>query len=174
MSASSKAAQGRPELQIETDLLYQRRVWRAQRIGWIVFVALLVAASLGVFGAGPLSTTVAGSKADGLWVEYERVARALAPSTLVIHVDRRAGTADPVPVMLGGDYVRAAKIESLTPPVASGASTPDGAVLRFEAPGDAGALQFVVHLKFSRPGLARGQIAVPGRAPLEISHWVHP
>lgn len=174
MSTTSKAAQGPPALQIETDLAYQRRVWRVQRIGWIAFVALLVAALLGVFGAGPLSTAVAGSKADGLWIEYERFERLLAPSTLIIHVDRRPGAGDPVQVMLGGDYVQAAQIESLTPPAASGGSTPDGAVLRFEAPAGEGAVQVVVHLKFSRPGLVRGRVAVAGRTPLEISHWVHP
>lgn len=174
MSTTSKAAQGPPALQIDTDPAYQRRVWRAQRIGWIAFVALMIAALLGVFGAGPLSSTVAGSKADGLWVEYERLARALAPSTLIIHVDRRPGAGDPVQVMLGGDYVHAAQIESLTPPAASGGAAPDGAVLGFDAPGEGGELRFVIHLKFSRPGPVRGQVAVPGRTPLEISHWVHP
>jgi hypothetical protein len=60
-------------MEINADLEFQRRVWAAQRIGWIAIGAFVIAALVGVFGQGPLSSAAAGGNA--LRIEYERFAR---------------------------------------------------------------------------------------------------
>ena len=42
-----------PEMaRIEDGIAFQRRVWRAERIGWALMLALVAAAILGLFGGG--------------------------------------------------------------------------------------------------------------------------
>jgi hypothetical protein len=60
-------------MEVNADIEFQRRVWRVQRIGWLIIAAVIVAALLGVFGGGPLSR--AAVQGDGLRLEYERFAR---------------------------------------------------------------------------------------------------
>jgi hypothetical protein len=60
-------------MEIETDLEFQRRVWRVPRVGWLIIGAAVVAALLGLFGTGPLSR--ASTDGGGLTVEYDRFAR---------------------------------------------------------------------------------------------------
>jgi hypothetical protein len=70
-------------LELHLDERIQHSVWRLQRVGWVLIVAFLLAALLGLFGTGPLSRSSAQS--GGLKLEYERTARATSPTTLVIH-----------------------------------------------------------------------------------------
>jgi hypothetical protein len=44
------------QFQIDEDLNFQRREWKIQRAGWVTMALVIIAALLGVFGAGPLSS----------------------------------------------------------------------------------------------------------------------
>ncbi len=46
-------------LDVEEDMAFQRRNWRAERIGWAAMVAIVIAAVLGLFASGPLSWATA-------------------------------------------------------------------------------------------------------------------
>lgn len=57
-----------------TDLAFQRGDWRRERIGWALMTLLVVAAVLGLFGEGLLSSrTVGGGTVFAL--THERTAR---------------------------------------------------------------------------------------------------
>lgn len=67
--------------------VFQRRDWMIQRIARVVFMSIVLAALLGIFGGGPLAHTVAE---DGsVRIEYDRFVRAKAK--FVIHA-ASAGT----------------------------------------------------------------------------------
>ena len=66
-------------LSLNQNLIFQKRFWRAQRIGWGVLTVALLAALLGVFGSGPLSHTTVSDASGRLTITYERFARLLAP-----------------------------------------------------------------------------------------------
>lgn len=174
MSAPSERAQERPALSIQSDLAYQLRTWRVQRAGWVLFVMILVAGALGAFGGGLFSRTTAGSRGDGFWVDHDRFARALAPSKLVIHVDRDRIAGDRVTLVLGGDLARAPEIESTMPRASASAAVPDGVAMSFETRGAQGDRQVALHLKFDRPGPVSGRISFDGGPALPIGLWVHP
>jgi hypothetical protein len=162
------------ELHVSADLAYQQRTWRVQRVSWVVMLGILAAAALGVFGSGALSTATEGSKADGLWVEYDRFVRRQAPSELIVHLDRKQITGEQVHVVLRGGYPRSMQVESVLPQPSGGGPSADGAVLRFDVNGHTGQLQIVFHFKLATLGPVRGEVGVQGGPTVKITHWVYP
>ena len=69
-------------LDIEDDDAFQRREWRAERIGWLLMLALVGAGLLGLLGEGWLSQTSTPVVGGRLRVDYERIARHGSPATL--------------------------------------------------------------------------------------------
>jgi hypothetical protein len=111
----SKARRQGPE--IDEDLDFQRREWRAQRVGWALLSVFLIGATLGVFGGGgPLSSTKARADDGRLRVEYERFVRVGASSEITIETGTalREGDAG-FEVTLGRDYFDAIDIERAVP-----------------------------------------------------------
>jgi hypothetical protein len=171
---ASDAQQDKPEFQIDADLAYQERIWRAQRIGWLVFVALIIAALIGLLGPGPLSSTSAGAPADGLWIEYDRFARQDAPTTIVLHADRRLARGDEIGLVLSGDAVRGLELTSTTPPADGSGVAHDGVVLRFRTDRQPGTLTIVLHVKPQRMGLHSSRIGLAGGPAYDIRQWIFP
>ena len=76
MARSRKASDALP---LDKLMRHHRAAWRVERIAWAVIALSLLAAVLGVFGDGPLSSTRAG-ESTSLSVEYERLLRSAAPT----------------------------------------------------------------------------------------------
>jgi hypothetical protein len=98
-------------LEIEQDLPFQQRVWTTQRIGWIVMAVLVIAASVGLFGTGPVSNSSVAS--PGLEVEYERFGRLQQPTTIRFRVD--ADTNETAKIFVGRKYLESVQVEQITP-----------------------------------------------------------
>ncbi len=62
------------------------REWVAERIGWFVLAAFVIAALLGLLGPGPLSRCRSTSPDKTLTVEYYSIQRYSAPAELHIHL----------------------------------------------------------------------------------------
>lgn len=111
---------------------FQERMWIVTRIGWLAMVAIVLAAAFGLSGkGGPLSRQhlVAGAAE----IDVPRVARWSASDTMSISFERMgAGEVEVVVPHAFGDVFA---IEAISPQPASGASTTDGAVYRFEFAG---------------------------------------
>ncbi len=103
-------------LEIDQDLDFQRRTWRAQRAGWTVMVILALAALLGLLGPGPLSNSTAGNRNAALWLEFHRFIRYQAPTHLRIHLRPAIKDRDRVRVWFNRDYLEAFQIQAMTPP----------------------------------------------------------
>ena len=101
------------ELEIDQDLEFQRREWRTQRAGWWALAAFVLAAILGLFGGGPISSAEAGDRSAPLWVEYERFIRVGASTRILVHA-----TMPPegdLHLRLPRGYFEAFRIDRLTP-----------------------------------------------------------
>jgi hypothetical protein len=66
----AKATDKKP---IEDEISLHRKGWVIQRIGWILMFAFLIAALLGLFGEGPLSSK--NIKVGNIEIAYERFCR---------------------------------------------------------------------------------------------------
>jgi hypothetical protein len=103
------------DIDLDQDLELQEREWTLQRVGWVVMVLVIVAALLGAFGTGPLSSASSGGSAEGFTVDYQRVVRHQGESRVTIHVNGDQVSEGQVEVWLGSDYVNAVRVTQISP-----------------------------------------------------------
>jgi hypothetical protein len=94
-------------------MAFERRSWTFQRIGWALMAVTVLAALLGVFGAGPLSR--AEVRSGAFRVQYPRFARVNAPAVLRFEVPGAAGTGEFAMLWLERPFLDRVRIESVTP-----------------------------------------------------------
>lgn len=165
---------GQPKsLQLREDMAFQRRSWRAERIGWTIMALLVVAALLGLFAVGPLSWTTTSDAAGLLQVEHERFQRRSAPASLTIDVAAAAVPTASVEIEVDDEFLRTYEIRTMRPQPAESVATPDGLRLRFRVEPRAPAT-IRLYLQPERIGRARPTLGLTGRTPVELPVFVYP
>lgn len=159
----------RPDgLQLDENRRYQERLWAAERWAWGVFVAITLAAALGLTGAGgPLSRTliaVAGGEVDA-----PRIARWQAANDLKV---RFASDGSERRLLLSPQFLHSFQIESMQPQPQRVTTSSSGQTIHFAA--SSGPAEAVLHLRPQSPGLVRYRVAVDGSAPAELSTLILP
>lgn len=118
-------------LELDEDLVFQRRQWRASQILWMVLVGTMIATALGLFGNGPLSRARAGAPDGLLQVEYERVVRFGASVRLVVRARPRPDGA--VQFTIDQSLLDAFRVQDVTPQPSAAALVDGGVEYRFQA-----------------------------------------
>src|SRR3546814_4740948 len=101
---------------------------------------VLVAALLGLFSTGPLSSTTARDATGSVRIEYDRFERSLAPSTLHVAFSA-AGANDTVSLRFSRSYLEAIQIERIQPEPQRSLADADGVVFVFDRPDKNGRAQ---------------------------------
>lgn len=100
-------------IEVDQDLDHARSLWRVQRVGWAVILLIVIGATLGLFGHGPLADGQA--RAEGLTLEYERFARHGAASSLRAEIQPQALRGDTLTLWMTRNYLERAELESILP-----------------------------------------------------------
>lgn len=126
------------DLQIEQDERFQRREWRAERVGWTVLTVFVLAGLVGLLGAGPLSSATAGERDGPVRVQYDRVAHLEADETVTFRFGPGAVVDGAVTMTLTGTWTGALDVSGIFPEPAEHRLVPGGMVLEFavDQPGD--------------------------------------
>lgn len=128
-----------PEIaRIEAAIGFQRKVWRAERIGWLAMAATVLAAMGGLLGGeGPLARGRAA--AGGLEAEWPRIARLGAAATIRLTLPAEPG-APPAELRLPPEFPRDWRLRSAAPTPLEAESGPRAFILRIrrDAEGAAG------------------------------------
>lgn len=127
---------------------------------------VIIAALLGVFGTGPLSS--ATIEREGLRLEHERFCRLERGTDLRFTL---AGTGDPALLLIGGEYLDRVMIERITPEPVKVEALSAGVVFQFALEGPA-AVTF--HLKPKKFGLAPGKARLGQAAPITFTQFIYP
>jgi len=99
---------------IDEDMVFQRREWMIQRVGWVVILLLLIAGLFGALGGnGWLSHGEA--KAGSLALEYERFTRQRRPTSLQVRVDPASARDGRVPIWLDQAFLDRIDVERVEP-----------------------------------------------------------
>lgn len=134
----------------------QLRFWKFQRLTWIGFAAVLLAAVLGLTGSGGLWARAESDLATGL-IEYSRVGRWSTGDELrvVFLPGPRADRTLRVSPAFASHY----QLEDVQPPPARSVATGQGSRLHFEVePGQRA--EVTVHIRSLKPGLATYDVAI--------------
>lgn len=102
-------------LQVADDLPLQAKIWKVERIAWVVFSLLLLAAMLGLFGGGILSKTKQSSADQALRIEYERFGRYQAPTDIKLHIAAQAVRGEFLRVWFDARYLEEVELSQISP-----------------------------------------------------------
>jgi hypothetical protein len=72
------------EIAVGSDLRFQYRWWRFERTIWTLFLAIVIADIIGVFGRGPLAKAHSRTQDGTVDLQYERVERFSTPSIMTV------------------------------------------------------------------------------------------
>lgn len=166
------AAEPVGDLEHERDLRFQHRQWTVQRVGWLVMVLIIVAAFLGLLGAGPLSSSTAAM--GPLQLQYLRFERRHAPTELEVSVASSADSQDQLELWMSSDYLSRVEITSIIPEPEEVIEAGDRVVYRFNVNDQMGTVSIRILLEPDDPGLGTGRIGVAGGPELEFWQFVYP
>ncbi len=162
-------------IEIAQDVEFHEKTWRIQRIGWKAMLALAVAALLGAFGSGPLSSAETGASESGLTAKYERFARAGAEHDLELLVSPAAVRADSVVrIWMASDWLAGNKPLSISPQPSSETVLPDRVIYEFEVGEPASAVTIRFMLEAKKFGVRRWRGGVDGSENLSFTQVVYP
>jgi hypothetical protein len=152
------------------DMKLQSRVWRAERVGWIIMALLVLAGLSGTFSHGLLSNARVVSGDGSLNVDYERFARKTARSEFVISLPRAS---QDTRILLSPSFQRSYDIEVLYPlPISSSAGA---AGLEFAfAHSAAGDLAVHIAARPKRFGIALLSVAADGQSRATFTQFIYP
>lgn len=156
-------------LQLEEHRAFQEHFWSAQRVAWVVFGLFLVAAMLGLTGAGgPLSRSLV-PLGDGA-IDYPRIARWQAAEQLVL---RLAPGPEQRTLRLSPDFTGTLQVDSIYPEPARSVTGPDGTRLTFDTVAGAEA-EVQIGISPLQPGYTSFAVAVDDGTPRTLDMFVLP
>jgi len=156
-------------LEVHQDLAFQRREWRAQRVGWALMFVFVAAAGAGLFGAGAAGNAVAGQSGSELWVDYERFGRRGGPLLMRVHA---VPASSALRLHLDRAYLEGVRVQSVTPEPASTESAGADLVYIFRVtPGQEMAVTF--DLQAEQVGSRRARLQAGGRQ-IEFRQFIYP
>ncbi len=162
-----------PSLEINQDMVFQRRTWIAERIGWAAMAVLVIGAALGAFAAGPMSWTTVRDPQGRLSIEYGRLQRRSAPATVKVLVPAETITPEGLTIEVDRAFIEAFKIETIRPEPRQSTAISDGMRLQFGAtPREPATIVF--YCTAERIGLSRPRLGLAGRELVELPVFVYP
>jgi hypothetical protein len=155
-------------LQIDEDIDFQRREWKAQRFGVALLSLFVLSAALGLTGmSGPLNHGQVGEPTDDIDVEYDRVVRRGATANLTLHL--RGHAAKEVQFWLSAPYLEALTVDRVVPQPVAESVERDRHVYTVHA----GSREITIRLEAKHKTIGRihGEIGLIGGASVSFTQW---
>jgi hypothetical protein len=161
-----------PEIaRIEEGIGFQRRVWRAERIGWALMLALVLAALGGLFGGGgPLARGQA--RDGGLEADWPRMARLGAGAPIRVTLPPEPGARE-AELRLPADFAARWRVREIAPAPLEAEAGAAAFVLRLRRDPDGHAAVSIEAEPEGGPGPRRLRLEASGRV-LDLPVFVWP
>ncbi|MBI5441601.1 MAG: hypothetical protein HY900_10380 [Deltaproteobacteria bacterium] len=160
------------DLELEQDLPHQERMWRVQKVVWILLTLALVAGLVGLFGSGPLSA--AKATGGGLDLDYQRFLRREAPTSLKVNVRGSPSEERILRLTLSREYLEGFMAEDILPQPLSTEAGARNYVFEFKLAEPGSPTTVCFHLKAKKTGLLDAEVAVEGHSPVAFRQFVYP
>ena len=168
------AQKSRTDLELDEDEAFQRRQYIVQRIGWLLMLAVVIAALVGVFGRGPVSRKFVRSSDQSLSVQYERFARSQAQTELKLTVSKNSLTGRTLRLRLDRQYMSKFEVVEISPEPEQTDLSSDAMTLVYQVPKRDGPLLVKLILEPTEFGSVEGTAGVEGKDPVLFKQFVYP
>jgi hypothetical protein len=157
---------------IAEDMPAQLVTWRVQRVGWIGFALVCLAALLGAFGDGFLARAEVVDPTGRLRIEYDRIDRRDAPSILRISAGNLPPGGEAI-VRYGRGFVDKRSLRAVDPAPLRAAGDAAGLVHTYAVP-PSGSIEVLVEYRPRELGASTARIGLAGGPELTIAQFVLP
>ncbi len=161
-------------LDVSEDIDYQRRAWRVQRVGWVVWAGVLVAAMAGLFGHGPLSAAHVQSASGAFAVAYARLARHSDPMLLQIRLAPGAAPQGEARIWLDRTYLAGAEVQSIFPEPERVEAGPDRMTYVFTVDQPDHPTTIAFHVTYEGMGATPVRVGLDGGEAVQFTQFVYP
>ena len=160
------------ELAVGSDLEFQRRWWRLERIVWILFGLFVLLDVLGCFGRGPVANAHQKTSDGAMSVKYERIERFSSPSILTVNFGQPAIHDEKVQLWVSDTLVKALGNQRVVPQPETSVLGQGGILYTFAATQTQASVEFA--LEPSGPGIYNLRMQVPNTEALNLKIYVVP
>ena len=168
------------DLDLEMDLAFESRTYRAQQIIWAVMAFALVAAVLGLFGTGVFSD--ASKAADGqpaLKVRFDRTIRMQSENELIVEVSNPPPSpAETVEVEISRSLLADTHLTEVNPDPEGVTATDESYVYEFKVSDWTDMVAFYFEFRHDHWGTVEGEVRVKvgevESAAVSVSQLVYP
>lgn len=153
---------------------FQTLEWRIERVAWSALVLLLVAAVLGAFGVGPLSSASLEAADGSVRVEYQRFVRNVGNTSATFVIDESTIADGKATLYISSDLASGWSISKVSPTPSSEKRNDEWLVFEFDA---ASGKPTVAHLQYRGDGFGRRAGAVragESGTPVYVRQWLYP
>jgi len=160
------------DLAVGSDLAFQRKWWRFERIIWVLFTGVVLLDVLGGFGQGLLAKAHAFTADRSMTIDYDRITRYSTPSLVTIHFGRAAVRNGAVHMWASDSLLHALGVERLQPEPSSATLDGNGLLYTFPSTAHPNSIQFALQPRAL--GVQELTVRVPNTAELTIRTFVMP
>ncbi len=160
------------DVAVGEDLDFQRRWWKFERAVWLLFLLILVADLLGLFGRGWLAKAQSTDAAQTVTLDYERIERASTPSIMTFHFKPAAIRNGEIQLYVSEDIIRSLGAQRISPEPKTSVMGNDGVTYTFPATKPPTIAE--IQLEPSFPGSHHFRVQVLGGQPIDASVFVVP
>jgi hypothetical protein len=160
------------EIAVGSDLKFQRRWWRFEKVVWTFFTLILILNLAGVFGRGPVAKARKRLPDGSMDIKYERIERYGTPSILEIRFGPDASRDGKVQVWASESLVKALGTERVIPQPLTTFIGNGGLLYTFAANRIPGSIEF--DLQPAKVGSTDLRLQVPGHQEFRASVFVMP
>ncbi len=162
------------DLEVDQDLDFQVRDWRAQSLGRWLLVIILGAALVGAFGQGWLSDARIESADAKLALHYERITRHSAEALLRFELRGLTAADTVVDLWIDQGYVRGLRIRAVTPEPALVRVGSDRLTYRFRIESAGGTAAITLHTEPIALWRRRGEAGIAGGPSMHFGQLILP
>ena len=167
-------AKQRAELQLEDNMASHRTEWRVQRIGWVLWGAVLIAALLGLMGPGPLSSQESSAADGSLSLKFDRFLHYHHPTQLELLLRPGERRATDIRVEVAQKLLDRVEIHRIEPEPTGRQLSDDGAVFTFPLAEGSQSSKVVFHMEYEKYGPSSGRISLLGGQSVDFKQFVYP
>lgn len=160
------------DISVGSDLGFQRRWWRFERIVWIAFVLLVLADILGFLGRGHFAKGETHTNDGQMDVRYERIERTATPSVLAVQFAPSAIHDGKVRLWASENLVRELGAQRVIPEPLSSVIGDGGILYTFSANVTPASVAFALEPR--GPGMCHLSLGIPGSELATLNVFVMP